>query len=393
MKKEETSVFANGLLWFGAAVSIAEMLSGTFFAPLGFMKGFLAILLGHLIGGALMYFAGIIGARTRRTAMETVQMSFGKKGAVWFSGMNVLQLIGWTAVMIISGAQACQLIFPVSITFWAIVIGALVGLWVFVGLTNLGPLNTLAMVGLLGAGIYLTYLIFQQPAMSVPKGDISFGGAVELAVAMPLSWLPLISDYTCKAQKKTKSALVSVIVYNLTSIWMFILGLAGVLMTGNWDIAPMMKAFGLGAVALLIIIFSTITTTFLDVYSAGVSSHAIWHKLDPKKSALIICLAGTLLAIFAPITKYESFLYLIGSVFVPMIAIQIVDYFFFKKDVSGQAFDRGNLILWLIGFAVARIFIHIETPVGSTLPVVIIVSVLAVLLNAVRREKNAKKVS
>ena len=72
--------FQSGLVWFGAGVSIAEILTGTYFAPLGFGKGLAAILLGHLIGCAMMYFAGLIGGQTKKSSMETTKMSFGSKG-------------------------------------------------------------------------------------------------------------------------------------------------------------------------------------------------------------------------------------------------------------------------------------------------------------------------
>ena len=107
MKK--TSVFQNSLIWFGAGVSIAEILTGTYFAPLGMAKGFAAILLGHLIGCTMMFFAGLIGGRTGLSAMETSKLSFGKKGSLWFAALNVLQLVGWTAIMIYDGALAAQL--------------------------------------------------------------------------------------------------------------------------------------------------------------------------------------------------------------------------------------------------------------------------------------------
>ena len=87
MKK--TSAFQNSLIWFGAAVSIAEILTGTYFAPLGFTKGLLAILVGHVIGCAMFFFAGLIGGRTGRSAMETVKMSFGQKGGLLFAFLNV----------------------------------------------------------------------------------------------------------------------------------------------------------------------------------------------------------------------------------------------------------------------------------------------------------------
>lgn len=74
---KRTSIPANALIWFGAGVSLAEILTGTFFAPLGFCDGGIAIVVGHIIGCALLFLAGLIGARTRRSAMETVKMAFG----------------------------------------------------------------------------------------------------------------------------------------------------------------------------------------------------------------------------------------------------------------------------------------------------------------------------
>lgn len=148
MEKKGTSVFSNGLIWFGAGVSIAEILTGTYFAPLGFGKAMAAILLGHLIGGLMMFAAGMIGAREKRSAMETVKMSFGNKGSLLFAILNVLQLVGWTAIMIYDGALAANGIFSTGEWVWAIVIGVLIIVWILVGLTNLGKLNTIAMAAL-----------------------------------------------------------------------------------------------------------------------------------------------------------------------------------------------------------------------------------------------------
>ena len=94
MNEKRTSIFENGLIWFGAGVSLAEILTGTYFAPLGFGKGVLAIIIGHIIGCMMLFLAGVIGGKTRRSAMETVKMSFGEKGGIFFSFLNVLQLVG-----------------------------------------------------------------------------------------------------------------------------------------------------------------------------------------------------------------------------------------------------------------------------------------------------------
>ena len=97
--ERKTSIFENGLIWFGAAVSIAEIITGTYLAPLGFSSGVLAIIIGHIIGCVLLFLAGVIGGRTGRSAMETVKMSFGQKGSLIFSILNIIQLVGWTAIM------------------------------------------------------------------------------------------------------------------------------------------------------------------------------------------------------------------------------------------------------------------------------------------------------
>ena len=146
MKK--TSPFQNALIWFGAGVSLAEILTGTAFAPLGMGKGLLAILIGHVIGCGMMLLAGLIGGRTGRSAMETVKMSFGQKGGLLFALLNVLQLVGWTAIMIYDGALAIGGIFDVGRWVWCLVIGALILLWIVVGITDLGWINKITMAGI-----------------------------------------------------------------------------------------------------------------------------------------------------------------------------------------------------------------------------------------------------
>ena len=160
MNEKRTSVFSNGLIWFGAGVSLAEILTGTYFAPLGIGKAMAAILLGHLIGGLMMFAAGMIGAKERKSAMETVKMSFGEKGSLLFAVLNVLQLVGWTAIMIYDGALAADGVLHIGNWVWALVIGVLIIVWIFIGLTNLGRLNTVAMTALFILSLVLFKEIF-----------------------------------------------------------------------------------------------------------------------------------------------------------------------------------------------------------------------------------------
>ena len=392
MKESKISTFGQGLIWFGAAVSLAEILTGTFIAPLGFNKGLLAILLGHLIGCTLFYFAGLIGARSELSAMDTVKISFGKKGATLFSSLNVLQLVGWTAVMIISGAVAANSVYSLGgNSIWSIIISVFIILWILIDIEKLSKLNSIAMIMLFVLTLILSFIVFKGDSVNSISETISFGAAVELSVAMPLSWLPLVSDYIKDSKKPKESIWVSTIVYFITSSWMYIIGMGAALYTGESDIAKIMVSAGLGIIGLIIVVFSTVTTTFLDVYSAGVSLNSISKKFNQKTMAIIVCIFGMLLAIFTPITQYENFLYLIGSVFAPMIAIQITDNFILKNNNINKEFDIKNLILWVIGFVIYRLFMKIDTPVGNTIPVMLIIILLTTIVGKFQEENNSLK--
>ena len=386
MTEKRTSVFENGLIWFGAAVSIAEILTGTYFAPLGFNKGLLAIIIGHLIGCVMLFFAGLIGGKVRKSSMETAKMSFGSKGALLFSVLNIIQLVGWTAIMIYDGALAVNGIFDIGNWIWCIVIGTLIILWVMIGIKNLGKVNTVAMTALFVLTIILSFIIFGKGTIQNITGEgLTFGAAVELSVAMPLSWLPLISDYTREAKNPIKATAVSTITYGIVSCWMYIIGMGAAIFTAEYDIAQIMVKAGLGIAGLLIIIFSTVTTTFLDAYSAGVSSESITKKVNAKWIAVAVTVIGTFGAIFLPLTDITDFLYFIGSVFAPMIAIQIADFIILKQNKEASAFNIQNLIIWLAGFIIYRVLMNVDIIVGSTLIDVVLTIIICVMVNSIAK--------
>ena len=380
MKK--TTAFQNSLIWFGAAVSLAEILTGTYFAPLGMGKGLLAIIVGHVIGCVLFFLAGLIGGRERKSAMETTKMSFGYRGGLLFALLNVLQLVGWTGIMIYDGAVATNGIFEVGVWVWSIVIGVLIIIWIAIGITNLGLLNKITMALLFVLTVVLCVVIFRggNPGATATE-TMSFGAAVELAVSMPLSWLPVISDYTRESEKPFRSTLASTVTYGLVSCWMYVIGMGAAIFTGESDIAQIMLRAGLGIPALLILVLSTVTTTFLDAFSAGVSCESLSKKLNGRTVGIIVTVIGTMGACLFNMDDITNFLYLIGSVFAPMIAVQLTTYFILKKDSFKEAFDWPNLIVWLLGFIAYRLLMNVDLPVGNTLPAVVITMVLCYIVN------------
>ena len=386
---KRTTAFQNGLIWFGAGVSLAEILTGTYFAPLGMGKGLAAIFIGHVIGCVLFFLAGLIGGRERKSSMETVKMSFGAKGGMLFAFLNVVQLVGWTGIMIYDGALATNSIFDVGIAVWSIVIGVMIVIWIAIGVTNLGLLNKITMALLFILTVVLSVVVFRGNNPGATSGEvITFGMAVENAVAMPLSWLPVISDYTREADKPFRATLASTVTYGLVSCWMYVIGMGAAIYTGGSDIAQVMLKAGLGISALLIMILSTVTTTFLDAFSAGVSCESLSKKLSGKTVGIIATVIGTIGACVYNMDNIMGFLYIIGSVFAPMIAVQLTTYFILKKDSFAAAFDWPNLIVWAVGFAVYRLMMHVDLPTGYTLPSVLITMVLCFAVNKLIPQKS-----
>ncbi|MDO4842420.1 MAG: putative hydroxymethylpyrimidine transporter CytX [Phoenicibacter congonensis] len=385
--EKKTSLFENGLIWFGAAVSIAEILTGTYFATLGFTTGLAAIIVGHIIGCCLMFLSGAIGGRLQKSAMESVKVSFGFRGGQLFAFLNVLQLLGWTAIMIYDGALSASGVFEVGHWVWCAVIGVLIVVWILVGITNLGKLNTVAMAALFILCLVLGYLIFfsGNPMIDMTDDSLSFGAAVELAVAMPLSWLPLISDYTREAKEPVKATAVSVLTYGIVSCFMYIIGMGASIFTGESDIAQIMLKSGLGVAALLIVVFSTVTTTFLDAYSAGVSTESLSSKLKGKQVAIVVAILGTVGAILFPMDDITDFLYLIGSVFAPMIAVQIADFYIIKRQKDADAFDWWNLAIWVAGFICYRFLMQVDLICGYTLVSMLVTIVLCIIVNSIKK--------
>lgn len=386
MEEKHTSIFENGLIWFGAAVSIAEILTGTYFAPLGFQKGLAAIIVGHIIGCMMFFLAGLIGGMVRKSAMETVKMSFGEKGSILFSSCNILQLVCWTAIMIYDGALAADGIFSTGRWVWCLVIGILIIVWILIGITHLGKVNTVAMAALFIMTLILCGKIFTGSSpLSTFNDSMTFGAAVELSVAMPLSWLPLISDYTRVAEKPVAATAVSSAVYCIVSCWMYIIGMGAAIYAGEYDIAQIILKAG-GIMGLLIIVFSTVTTTFLDAWSAGISCEAISAKLNGKWIAIGATVVGIIAAIIYPMNNITGFLYLIGSIFAPMIAVQISDFFILKRDNSTKAFDIVNLVIWFIGFILYRILMNVDFIFGNTLPDMIITIIICVAVHKIIKD-------
>lgn len=380
-------------LWFGASVSIAEIMTGGVLAPMGFSAAFVGIVIGHIIGGLLLYGGGLLGSHMRQPSMICTQIAFGKGGSWLFATLNILQLIGWTAIMIMTGAAAADAIsvkmFGVSAnSVWALALGGAIVAWIGLGKSGFSKLNVIAVGLLFGLSIVLGIMVLGEETVysSVATShSLSAGLALELSIIMPLSWLPLIADYTCKAKHPKQGALFSAIGYTFGSTLMYVIGLGAALYSGSTDPAQMLLAANLGLFALAIVILSTVTTTFMDAYSAGVSTLALFPRLNARYVAIIMTLIGLGLALWVPMHQYEHFLYAIGSVFGPLFAIVLADFYIFKnRTINAQLLIQVNAILaWMIGVGLYYVFKALSWPIGAVLPAMLSTAIVYIVIKKI----------
>jgi len=395
--EKRTGLFSNGIIWFGVAISVSEIEAGIEIGAASAPGSlWLPLILGHVLGGILLFFVGLIGARVRLNAMETTTSTFGKYGSKFFAALNTFQLLAWVAVLNAQGASALAgLNLPISFPLTCIILAVLIAIWVFVGLKRSANVTTVVMAALAVLLAVLSVKLFGlSSAESTTVAGTAAGAAAllgfwnifEISIAMPISWLPVISDYTKDVENPVKATAVSAAAYTFASLWMYILGIEIAGIGVNNSIAQAILLAGLGIPGIIIVVLSTVTTNFLAANSAGESSKAIYGKINPKVAGVIVSLLSAALAISGIMEHYIGFLYLIASVFAPMAAVLLVSFYFGKASAVNAGENRGeslafwlwNLFAWLAGFAVYQVAERLDSvPLGPTLLAVIVSAAFA----------------
>ncbi len=414
IKQEERNLVGIDflLLWSGAAISLAEILAGGILVPLGLMTGILAILLGHIIGNTPFALGGIIGSEQGIPSMVSVRPSFGNRGSYLPAFLNMIQLIGWTAVMLIICAKSAEVIsqrlFDYSnFQLWIILAGIITTLWAFFGHKTWKWLHRISVTALLLLCLVMTYVVFKEHGFGElvkisPNKDLSFAIGLDIVIAMPISWLPLVADYSRFAKNTSSSFWGTWLGYFVVSSWMYFVGLSAALATGSADPIPMLLNLGLGVAALVIVLFSTFTTTFLDIYSTAVSTLNIFPQLGEKRGVIIGGVLGTLVALRFPIEQYENFLLFIGAMFCPLFGIVLADYFILrkKKYSLSDIYKKGEywyyqgvnvkaVVSWIIGVILYQQCIKYGLWIGSSIPSMFVSGIIFLtIMRRIKRENE-----
>ncbi len=393
------------LLWAGVAISLAEIWAGGLLAPMGFRAAFVAILLGHVVGNTLMALAGAIGSDHGIASMVSIRPSFGILGSNLAAILNIIQVVCWASIMLIIGGRAGTMLAASrggvlsSDEFWIVLIGVGTLVWAFLTGGKLWKAMQIAAV----AGLVVVLLVMSWEAYgklgtgrAAPSSAPSMGfmTGLDLVIAMPISWMPLVADYSRFARKSSTAFWSTWWGYFLVSSWMYVLGLSATVWTGNAEphlqLLGLLGGAGLLTPALLTVVFSTVTSDFPDLYSATCSFLNISGKIRPRTVMAITGILSIVLALVFPMERYEGFLFFIGAMFVPLFGVVLTDYFLVRKGrldldalnlVHGpywysRGYNRASLLAWAAGFAVYETIQLLWPFVGGSIPSMLVAGAL-----------------
>ena len=400
------------LLWAGAAISLSEIWAGGLLVSFGLLAGLGLILLGHVIGNTPMALGGLIGSRHGVPAIVGTRAALGNRGSMLPAVLNIVQLVGWTAVMLWIGGQAAAGLAggAGSARGWIAGLGVLTTLWALAGNRYWRLLQQIGVVLLLLLSVVMTGLALKTygwrelwAARSAPAMPFMLG--LDLVIAMPISWMPLVSDYTRYAAVPGRGLRGTWWGYFLVSSWMYAAGLVAALATGSAapeaTLMQLMGAHRLLWPAVLIVLLSTVTTTFLDIYSNAVSAQSLFPKLGNRPLVLAGGLLGTLLAMLFDATRFTDFLLFIGAAFCPLFGVVLADYFILKRGryAAEDLFRRGRywytggfngraLLAWAAGFGLYQACAKTGFAGGASLPALFGAAALYLAISFGRSEKH-----
>ena len=361
-------------LWFSLGVGLLVMQVGAYLVPaVGSRDAALAIVLGSLIGAGLLAWTARLGCSSGLSSAGLMHATFGSRFARLPVVLNMAQLIGWTTfelVIMRDGTVATTLLWG------AVLIALLAG-----SMTQLVRklISRLGLPLVIASLLWLTWQFGSQlqaqglVAFWARAGDGSMGmlSAMDLVIAMPVSWLPLVADYA-RHGKHGRSALSGTwLGYALANIWCYALGVLVVSVTppGTDLVSALLLAQG-GLLALSLILVDEIDNAYGDVYSGAVSGHSIWPRWGVRQWGLGLATVCTALAVVLPMHSLEPFLLLLSSVFVPLYGVILGRLGIVQADFSLQErkVDWSAAGLWLLGIACYHLLAQLAPQWGSALP-------------------------
>ena len=388
-------------LWFSLGVGLLVIQIGAYLVPaVGTRDALIAIVVGSLIGAGLLAWTARIGCDSGLSSAGLMHQTYGSTFARLPVLLNIVQLLGWTAFELVIMREGTVAIAQKTL---GLELGGVAGvvlptlLWGAV-LTALmaGSMVTLVrrFVGRYGLPLvvasllWLSWQFFEQLQVKgfeavwhrPGDGSMSLFSALDLVIAMPVSWLPLVADYARHGRRGGTAFSGTWLGYALANIWCYALGVLIASTTEpSEQLAVLLLSVQGGLLAMGLILLDEIDNAYGDVYSAAVSSHSLKPGWSIRGWALGIAVACTSLAMLLPMHQLEPFLLMLSSVFVPLYGVILGRLGTGQRAVlpSARSVDLLAACLWIVGTAAYHLLAHLAPQLGSALPTLALTFTLA----------------
>jgi nucleobase:cation symporter-1, NCS1 family len=355
-------------LWSSLGVSLLIPVAAVFviapfgLPPLSLAAALTAVVLGSVAGSLVLALSAVIGARTGEPSMVVLRGLFGRRGSYLPTALNLVQCVGWASLEVLVIAEAASRLTSSSLRpLWVVAAGVVATLMAVRPLGAVRVVRRYAVWLVLAATAYLFVGVLRQGVPHLGHGSWKgFFVAMDVVIALPVSWAPLAADWTRHSRTPRAAFGGAFAGYATACAVYFALGVlaVGTVVSGNQTdpnaFIGALLAVPAGALALVVLLVDEVDEAFANVYSTAVSIQNVAPRLDRRLLAVVVGVLAVLIALLIDVVSYQSFLLLIGSVFVPLFAVVIVDFFLVRRgdwDLGPNARARWLLALpWAAGF-------------------------------------------
>jgi putative hydroxymethylpyrimidine transporter CytX len=379
--------FSHASLWFSLGVGLLVIQIGAYLVPaMGTQDALLAILLGSLLGSGLVAWVAKLGCDTGLSSAGLMHQVYGSGFAKLPIVLNVIQLVGWTSFELVIMREGTLAMgeqhmgwsgnyLVMATVFWGSILTLLMASSMLGLVRHFVSRFGLPLVVMSLAWLTWQFLgVLQTQDVSAfwnrpGNNSMGFLSAIDLVIAMPVSWLPLVADYARHGKNSRTAMSATWLGYALANIWCYSLGVL-VVSVSSPDInlvSTLLLAQG-GLLALGLILIDELDNAYGDVYSASLNSHSLFSRWSIKQWGLLIAVGCTLLAIVLPMHSLEPFLLMLSSVFIPLYGVILGRAGRAPAANASRSIYLLPALIWLIGIAVFHLSGQFTPQWGSALP-------------------------
>jgi NCS1 family nucleobase:cation symporter-1 len=226
-------------------------------------------------------------------------------------------------------------------------------------------LRRFALYAVAASMVYLTYWVVSNANLGTEWHARAAGGTsiwlgIDLVIAITVSWVPLVADYTRFSRDRRSALIGSGVGSFLGATWILALGVVLVLDRNLTDAAKIPAAVAAGGAAAGLALFAVTVDesdeAFANIYSSAVSLQNLLPRVPQQILIVAVSTVATIGALTINLAHYLDFLYLLGSFFVPLFGVLLADWLvagarYRREDFfAAPAFRAAPVSAWVAGF-------------------------------------------